>query len=238
MKTLSISLYNRPKYTKQFLNHLEMCYGIEEYKIFISCDPGNKEVEEMAKQFRPKQTSLVINGKRLGCNTNIFQSLAMGFAFNDYHIHFEDDTIPGKDCLLYFEWAGEYYKNNSEVFTISGYVNSNNKTEHYYPMNYAADRVSKRKWFTPWGWATWKDRFLEMKDVWDFQGKNGSWDCTIHNIVRKNRLEIFPIVSRVQNIGAEMGTHVPNADWHKLHHYNEHWIDSCNLHCKHFEEIE
>lgn len=236
MKTLSISLYNRPKYTKQLFNHLESCYGIQEYKIFICCDPGSEEVEKIAKEFMPEQTSVVVNGRRLGCSANIFQSLAMGFALNDYHIHFEDDTIPGKDCLLYFEWAREYYKNNPEVFTISGYVNSNNKTEHYYPMNYQIDKVSKRQWFTPWGWATWKDRFLEMKDVWDFHGKNGSWDVTVNNIARKDRLEIFPTVSRIQNIGAEMGTHVPNADWHRLHHYNEHWIDSCNIHCKNFEE--
>ena len=237
MKSLSISLYNRPKYTKQLLDHLKLCYGIQEYKIFISCDPGNKEVEEMAKQFRPNQTTTIINAIRLGCNTNIFQALSMGFTFSDYHIHFEDDTIPGKDALYYFEWAGEYYKNNSNIFTVSGYVNSNNKTEHYYPMNHAIECVSKRKWFTPWGWATWKNNFNEMKRVWDFRGKNGSWDATINHVARKHRSEVFPTVSRIQNIGAEMGTHVPNAEWHKLHHYNEHWVDSCNLHSKIFEEI-
>lgn len=236
MKTLSVSLYNRPKYTAQLFNYLDLCFGIEDYKIFILCDPGNEEVQEMALKFRPSQTSVTINPRKLGCNTNIFQSLAMGFTFSDYHIHFEDDTIPGKDALYYFEWAREYYKNNSDIFTVSGYVNSNNKTEHYYPMNYQINKVFKRQWFTPWGWATWKDRFDEMKKDWDFYGKNGSWDSTVNSISRKNRYEIFPLVSRIQNIGAEMGTHVPNADWHRLHHYNEHWIDKCNIWSNQFEE--
>ena len=29
---------------------------------------------------------------------------------------------------------------------------------------------------------------------------------------------MFPTVSRIQNIGAEKGTHVPNAEWHTANH--------------------
>jgi len=237
MKTITISLYNRPKYTDQLLSHLKMCFGIENYNITICCEPGFPDIETMAKKFLPDQTEVIVNNTRLGCNTNIFQCLAIGFKKSDYHIHFEDDTIPGKDALLYFEWANEQYKNNLDIFTISGYVNSNNKTEHYVEPNNNIDAVSSRTWFTPWGWATWKDRFLEMKSEWDFCGQNGSWDTTINHVVRKGRKEIFPMISRIQNIGAEMGTHVPNAEWHKANHFNEYWIDSCNIYSKIFKEI-
>lgn len=226
MKTLTISLYNRPKYTSILLENLNQCFGIEDYHITICCDPGSKEVEKLAKNFRPSQTDVIVNNRRMGCNTNIYQSLAIGFSKNDYHIHFEDDTIPGKDCLKFFEWAKEKYSSNVDIFTICGYVTSDNPTEHHYPKNSNIDKVDKRSWFTPWGWATWKDRFEEMEKVWDFQGRNGSWDATINHIARKNRFEIFPTVARIQNIGAEMGTHVPNAEWHKVNHYNDYWIES------------
>jgi hypothetical protein len=237
LKTLTVSLYNREEYTKRLLEHLNQCYDIENYDITICCEPGFKVIEKLAKDFRPTQTEVVVNNRRYGCNTNIYLCLAIGFSKNDYHIHFEDDTIPGKDCLLYFEWARELYKNNKDILTISGYVNSNNQTEHFYPLNEDLDCVFKRKWFTPWGWATWKDRFKEMEDVWDFQGKNGSWDYTINHIVRRDRYEISPAVSRIQNIGGEMGTHVPNSEWHSNHHLNLYWIETLNKYPETYKEI-
>ena len=237
MKTLSISLYNRPDYTKILLGHLNECFGIDDYDITICCDPGSKEVEKLAKAFRPSQTNVVVNNRRYGCNTNIYQSLAIGFSKSDYHIHFEDDTIPGKDCLKYFEWAKSKYKDDSNIFTVSGYVNSDNKMECYYEKNNNVKQVSRRCWFTPWGWATWKDRFDEMESVWDFQGTNGSWDVTINGSARKGRWEIIPTVARTQNIGAEMGTHVPNPEWHKSNHMNEWWIESIKEYTEEFTEI-
>ena len=237
MKTLSVSLYNRPVYTERLLKALDECTGIDEYKIIICCEPGFKEVEQLASKFRPSQTELTINTRKLGCNTNIFQCLAMGFSVSDYHIHFEDDTIPGKDCLNYFEWASDKYINDQYIFTVCGYVNSNNITEHYYPKNTDVGKVSRRNWFTPWGWATWKDRFDDMRNIWDFQGVNGSWDATINHIARNNRNEIFPTVSRIQNIGGELGTHVPSNDWHKENHYNEYWIESIKKYKESFNEV-
>lgn len=225
MKTISVSLYNRPQYTKILLESLNECFGIDEYTIHIRCEPGNEEVINMARQFRPDQTWLQINNNRLGCNTNILTCVHRAIKVSGYNIHFEDDTIPGKDCLRYFEWAGEKYKDNKEVFTISGYVNSNNNTEHFSKKSNDIYGVRRRQWFTPWGWATWADRFAQMRAHWDCSGRNGSWDVTINNI-RKDRYEIFPEISRIQNIGAEMGTHVPDAQWHKKHHFNEYWIES------------
>ena len=236
MKSLPISLYNRPEYTKQLLNHLNMCYDVENYKITICCEPVNEEVISLAKNFRPDQTEVVVNPRKLGCNTNIFQCLAIGFNKSDYHIHLEDDTIPGKDALLYFDWCRKYSLDDN-IMNISGYVNSfASKEKYYFEKNYEISKVKKRSWFVPWGWATWKDRFQDMKQKWDFIGKRGSWDVTMNTIIRDGKSEIFPLVSRIQNIGGEMGTHVPNVEWHKLHHYNEHWIDSCNLHTRVFEE--
>lgn len=235
MKTITISLYNRLQYTERLLQHLDECYGIEDYEINICCEPGHKQIENLAHKFRPSQTHTTINPRRYGCNTNIFQCLAIGFSKNDYHIHFEDDTIPSKDCLQYFEWAREEYKDDKTIFTISGYVNSDNKTEHYYPPSTNISLTERRNWFTPWGWATWRDRFKEMEKVWDFAGARGSWDTAINHIARNGRDEIFPAVARVQNIGADLGTHVPNAEWHKNNHLNQWWIESIGKYTKEFK---
>lgn len=236
MKTLSISLYNRPKYTQMLLNHLDNCFDIDNYHIFICCEPNNAEVINYAQSFRPDQTTVIINPRIYGCNINIFQCLSLGFLHNNYHIHLEDDTIPGKDTLLYFEWARHRFEHDLDIFNVSGYVNVNNKTEHYREKTEDVSLVSKRQWFTPWGWATWKNRWSSLQPVFASSlNTTYSWDVTVHRFCAQKK-EVFPRVSRIQNVGAELGTFVPNASWHSNHQYNEFWIESLSQYCTNFTE--
>jgi hypothetical protein len=228
MKTLSISLYNRPKYTKILLDHLAECYDINQYLIFIYCEPVNEEVISLAKQFRPNQTIVKINSERFGCNKNIYQCLDAGFNINDFHIHLEDDTIPGKDFLIYCQYLGNVYKNDQNIFSISGYVNCNNSNmdKLFVEPSESYDVYSYRNWFTPWGWATWSDRWPIIKSAFEESiNKDSSWDFFVHSKLQ-DKLEIFPLVSRIQNIGADNGTYCPNAGWHRNNQYNEYWIET------------
>lgn len=233
MKTLSISLYNRPNYTKIVLDSLNKCFGIDEYSIFIHCEPSNNEVIELAKRFRPDQTKLIINSVKYGCNKNIYHCLKNGFDTNNYHIHFEDDTVPGKDCLRYFEWAGNEYEKDNNIFSVTSYSKFKNKEE------LDTSKVLRNKWFTPWGWATWVDRWREI-DEFLYSNLNGidSWDLIIDKSLRKDRYEIYPLIARTQNIGAELGTYCPNAEWHKDNQYNEFWIESLSNYTTKFIEYE
>jgi hypothetical protein len=238
MKTITISLYNRPDYTKILFDHLNRCDGIEEYATVICCEPVNDEVIEIAKKFRPEKSYLIINNKKLGCNWNIFQCLNIGFDNSNFHIHLEDDTIPGKDFLRYCEWGKTEYENNLDIFCISGYVNVNNHTEHYFPRSDDINLICRRNWFTPWGWASWKDRWDAVKvNLFNKLKRQPSfsWDCHLHNLIRE-KYEIFPAVSRIQNIGANNGTYVPNATWHKNNQYNEFWIETIGSYTNHFIE--
>jgi hypothetical protein len=237
MKTLSVSLFNRVDYTRTVLNSLNNCFDIDNYKIFICCEPGNEEVISLAQNFRPTQTTVIVNPTRLGCNKNIYQCWNIGFENNDFHIHIEDDTVPAKDFLLYCEYCRHAYKNNHEVFSISGYVNSNNTIEQFVPQNNYYSLISKRNWFTPWGWATWSDRWLDIKIGFE-QISNSttvSWDVLVHKIL-KHRVEIFPMVSRIQNIGAENGSFCPGSEWHQKNQYNEYWIENSKIYAESFQE--
>lgn len=237
MKTISITLHNRPKYTNIVLNFLNLCYHIDEYSIFIYCEPTNMEVIELAQKFRPQQTQVIINPYRFGCNKNIYQALYNGFSQNNFHIHLEDDTVPARDFLIYCEWANTQYIDNSDVFSISGYVNSNNKMEQFIERNTLYNESMLRNWFTPWGWATWRDRWLSVKDfILPFLNTQGiSWDVVLHRNI-KNKKECFPMVSRIQNIGAENGTFCPGADWHFKNQYNEYWIETSQQYQNNFIE--
>lgn len=228
MKTISISLYNRPQYTQKVLSYLDQCYDIENYKILIFCEPSNNEVISIAKNFRQSQTTVTVNDKKFGCNKNIYQCWEAGFNYGDFHIHLEDDTVPSKDFLVYCEYLKNIYIEDTSVFSISGYVNSNNKSMNaqFSEKSDQHNSYSKRNWFTPWGWATWISRWSIIKEAFarSLESKV-SWDHFVHKVL-DNKFEIFPLVARIQNIGAERGTYCPNAQWHYNNQYNEYWIES------------
>jgi len=229
MKTLSISLCDRPLYTNIVLSHLDQCFNIENYRILIFCEPINEEVISLAKNFRPDQTVVKVNPERFGCNKNIFQCWDNGFNLTDFHIHLEDDTVPGKDFLIYCEYFNqEIFKNNDTIFSISGYVNSNNANmdKLFSPPSNQYDTYSYRNWFTPWGWATWSNRWPIIKSAFEESlSKEASWDHFVHESL-KEKLEIYPLVARIQNIGAEQGTYCPNSEWHTNNQYNDYWIET------------
>ena len=241
MKTLSITLYNRPKYTQILLDHLNNCFGIDEYQIFIYCEPDQPDTIALVENFRTNQTKLTINPNKFGCNKNIYQAIDNGFTLNDYHIHLEDDTIPGRDFLIYCEWANQKYANNEEIFSVSGYVNSDNKIEQYVEKNTLYNSINQRRWFTPWGWATWRNRWLAVRDhlIPVLNNPYVSWDFVLHHLLtNSNTMEIYPMVSRIQNIGAENGSFCPGADWHKNNQHNNYWIESTKNYQHNFIGIE
>jgi hypothetical protein len=45
---------------------------------------------------------------------------------------------------------------------------------------------------------------------------------TNHDI-RKDRLQVVPVLARTQNIGSEDGTYCPGPDFHRAHQFNEFW---------------
>jgi len=225
MKTITMTLYNRPQYTKRVIDHLSKCKGIEKYHLLIFIEPGNQEVVELANAIRFVPKEITINKRRLGCDTNIHNAIDCGFKKSDFNIHVEDDICPGKDMLKYFEFCDYRYRYDHKILTICAYHRSNCE-EHYY------DKVFRNPWFTPWGWATWKDRWEEIKRQWNF---NNAWDIQINNVIRGDRFEIRPHLARSQNIGEMAGEHV-TPDVFRRDHYNEFWVDSVNYETENFIE--
>lgn len=237
IKTISISLYNRLDYSNRVLSSLDQCFDIQNYQIFIFCEPINEEVICLAKNFRPDQTVVSINPERFGCNKNIYQCWDTGFKTSDFHIHLEDDTVPAKDFLIYCQYLDNTYKNNQNIFSISGYVNCNNSNmdKLFVEPSKLYDVYSYRNWFTPWGWATWSDRWPIIKSAFEQSiNDHTSWDCFVHSKLQ-DKLEIFPLVSRIQNIGANQGTYCPGPEWHRINQYNEYWIESIKQYTSKFE---
>jgi hypothetical protein len=229
-KIITIPTWKRPDYTRQVLEGFSRCYGIEGYTIYVFAEPGYPDVINVIKSFTNLNIVLSINEKRLGLPGNTRQCLDYGFSQSDYVIHFEDDIVPDKDCLEYFEWARDEYMDDKEIYTVTAF----NKCDPVSNDRNIYHEIRRRPWFHSWGWATWTDRWNEIKDNWKVVEEN-TWSFSIKDS-RKDRCEIYPCISRVQNIGELMGTNtLPKDHWI---HYNEFWIGSVELEKSKYYEID
>lgn len=217
-----MTLFRRPSYTARVLEALAACDGIDGVPVFLMCEPVNEEVQRLALTFR-KPCEVYTYANRVGCNRNTLYALSKGFEVADRVVALEDDTVPGRDFLRFVRWGLDAYENDKDVFSVCGYQ----RTE-------AADlgrvtEVIRENWFTPWGWATWRDRWQTVSEGWPARDDQVSWDAVLHRVRLGHRCEVRPVVARIQNIGGELGAHVPSIEWHERHHLNRHWIESVDV---------
>jgi hypothetical protein len=205
---ITVSAYNRPEYLASTLDALSQCDGIADCKVTVLLDPCD-ETQDQANVAARYGFVPYVYADRQGCNLAIGKAFAHGFADPavEYHVHLEDDTVPTRDALRWFAWARDRYRENPAVMNVSGYQRISNGRP---------GECGLRRWFTPWGWATWRDRWAGLAAGW--AGSEPSWDVIVNHVLRAGRYEAFPAVSRIQNIGAERGTHVPSAEWHTANH--------------------
>ena len=205
-KTITLSGYNRPDYIATTLKALAKCDGISEYDVVVVLDPSDK-TPEIAEFCKGQGVQAMVMLDRLGCGAMIRYCMSLGFRVSDYHIHLEDDTVPSPDTLRWFEWARTHAP--KQVLTISAYNQHGDDAD--------PSVAGFRHWFTPWGWATWKSAWEKyLLPNWD----NSFWDGGVQR-VRENmgNGEIFPRVSRIQNIGATRGAFCPSPEFHQENHH-------------------
>lgn len=203
MKIITTTHYNRPQCTSQMISYLEKCAGIENYTVIFCIEPGCSEVVELVEAC-PLRKEIHYNDRVLGLWENKKKVLSFGFDQTDFVIHLEDDLLLAQDALTFFEWANKTYQDQNEVFTVTAYNRipkdqfMNTRCQHCgTPTSYY--EVERRRHYTSWAWATWKNRWDEFKDEW-----NGH-DTELELTFRKARFEAFPTLSRCQNIGYEIG---------------------------------
>jgi len=219
IKVIASTHYNRPKYTKQCFEHLSKCVGIENYLLVLGVEPGNQEVIDLCRGINFCDYMLKTNEQRMGCNANIGDTLGLAFRFSDYVIMLEDDILFAKDTLLYFEQFEKY--KNENLLNISAYHRKSDPNEPY--------KTTKRRWFTPWGWATWRNRYEFLTHAWT--AKHPSWDCFWND---SKMHEIYPVWSRSQNIGWENGTYCPGFQFHRENQWVENWAGDQEYEIKEF----
>jgi len=201
-KTITVSAHRRPDYFQQVLSALSFCEGVSEYAVTAVLDPS-EWTDQLAEIARGHGFLVHIPDRHLGCAAAIRYCLELGLEASDYHIHLEDDTVPSPDALRWFEWARDHAGAN--VMTVSGYAKDGGDSR--------PDAAAWRDWFTPWGWATWRDKFWQhLQPRWNLS----AWDQGVLDCMRPLGMgELHPLVSRIQNIGATRGTFCPSENFHR-----------------------
>ena len=223
MTVIAMTAHRRPEYTHQVLQSLSQCSeDIGSIPVFIYIDHGCDEVSALCHRWRSTcllNVSVFESPDRLGCNENTWRAMDGAFNVSDSVIMLEDDTVLAKDAIRFFLFCLAEFKECDDVFSVSGYNRADTLKLD------AIKQLGKRKWFTPWGWATWKDRYADIvRARHQRPAPPGlSWDIFVTDNARRGRQEVFPVVSRVQNIGAENGAHVPGPEWHRQNQHTPAW---------------
>jgi hypothetical protein len=224
MKIISLCLYNRPAYAARVLDHLSRCQGIEDYILMPCVEPGCEATRALVESINFAECRPRWNEQRLGVNLNTRQALDTAFALAKFVIHVEEDILLAHDALRYFEQCGREQRDNPNVFSIGAY---NRRTEPVPPED--QHRIGYRVWFHPWGWATWRDRWQVAREL--IQEAWPTWDSRLNDdhVVLRKLQEVFPDLSRSQNIGLKSTIHQLPEAWFAANHQLKVWAGQYDL---------
>ena len=129
--------------------------------IIFSDGPKNNRSEKEVKNVRDYLKgisgfkSIVIYESPInkGLAKSIIEGVTQVISIYGSVIVLEDDLITSKNFLNYMNQSLDFYKNNEKVYSISGYTP---------PIKSFIDDVYFTKRASSWGWATWKNRWLEI----------------------------------------------------------------------------
>jgi glycosyltransferase involved in cell wall biosynthesis len=227
-KVITMVLYDRPHYTKLVLDALRQCEGINDYLILVHLEPGDPAVLALAEGIDFARVHLTVNPERLGIGRNTYRAWEHGFNEADFIIHIEDDTVPSRDCLKFMEHCRGTYQSKREIFSVSAYNRSPCEMSEYYVL-------ARRRGYTCWLLGLWKDRWDRVRNDWS--PSPSLYAEHLNNLVRNRAMsEIYPLLSRSQNIGAQKGIHVPSPEWHHENQHTDHWAGNYDLHAARYKE--
>jgi hypothetical protein len=222
-------LYNRPHYTRTVLNALRRCHGIGDYLVLPRIEPGNEEVIELARAIDFAEVQVTVNPDRYGSGRNTYHAWEDGFKRSDFIVHIEDDTVPAPDCLRYMEHCRGTYRRDHQIFSVAAY-----NRYRCLPTQYFA--IGRRFAYTCWLVGVWNDRWLWAKRKWSTNPRDYASPLA-HRTYQHGLREVYPLLSRSQNIGAKDGIHHISVAWHRVYQHTDHWAGDLALRRRAFREL-
>jgi len=162
---ICLFVYCRLKETKQTVESLQQNYLSTQSKLYIFSE-GAKNETDIDKVIAVRKYIHTINGfdnvtiYESEKNKGLANSIIWGVTqiVNKYNkvIVLEDDLLLSTNFLCFMNQALNFYDLNKKIFSISGY-----SFNLQYPNNYKFDVAFSIR-ASSWGWAIWKDRWMEI----------------------------------------------------------------------------
>ena len=243
-------LFNRFDQTKALIESLKQ---VSLTKLYIGIDgPRNEsdkeEISKIVKYIKYEvanncEVFFNLQEQNLGCGLGPRAAISWFFTMEEEGIILEDDCIPNSTFFKYCDDLLTKYKNENNVWIISGDNGGPILRDQYFlDYDYTFSRVP-----LIWGWATWKDRWLNYDDnlenwkssvlknwkkldhVKFFEkfvvGKicrnasnsknNNFWDFQLYStMLKKNGFAIVPRKNLISNIGwGDIATHTKEENF-------------------------
>jgi hypothetical protein len=234
LSPICLFTYNRLEETKQTTLALQKNYLAKDSELFVFSDgPKNKASSDKIQAVRDylksikgfKKVTVYESNVNKGLAKSIIEGVSQVLENSAKVIVIEDDLVCTPNFLDFMNQSLDFYKNDSAVFSISGYTlnlpSLKNKKKDFY-FGYRA---------SSWGWGIWRDRWSpidwEVKDyttfvndkkkVSDFKrggsdmprmlknqmnGKIDSWAIRFcYHQFKENLMTVFPTISKLESIG-------------------------------------
>lgn len=236
-----VMAYNRFEHTKKVLNGLQN-ENIEKLNLYIDAPMNDFDKNEQTKiknilDSYSYKIVLFERARNLGLAKSITGAVTDTLKENDAIILLEDDCVPKHGFVNYMKTMLNTYKSNKKIGSICGYMYPHIHT------NLEDNEIFFINRFSPWGWATWSDRWegftLNLKslveknkekklniknlgiDVYDYCTNehflNNEMDIWSLNWILQQYIQdmciIYPKVSLIENIGFD-GTGVHSSATH------------------------
>jgi hypothetical protein len=229
-------VYNRHLHTRRTVEALEKNDLVEESDLFIFSDAPKsedavKDVDEVRRYIKTiggfKSVTIIEREENLGLAKSIVSGVTEIIDRFGRIIVLEDDMVTSTNFLKFANEALEFYRYDLRISAISGYTYPIEMPDDYNQDVYISLRGS------PWGWASWKDRwdkidwevenfeyFIKDKEtrrlfsrlgddlidrlVLRMKGKIDAWSIIrTASQFKSNEYTLYPTVSKVMNIGCD-----------------------------------
>lgn len=192
-------VFNRPNLLESLLLQIKLAKPKKLYVLADAPRSGNNADIALCEEVRKKIDNFDLGCEvikrylttNIGCKKNIETGLNWIFEQEEAGIILEDDCLPNLDFFRFCEAMLLRYKDNPEIFSVTGNNFQNNKI-HGNGSYYLS------KYMHCWGWATWR-RAWKFYDgnvsFWPAWKNSLKWDA-IHSSSEESRywLDIFESV--------------------------------------------
>jgi hypothetical protein len=206
VKSITLTVYNRPDSLTKVLDSLYQNKGTEEYDLFIGLEPVNEKCREICHSIdknRFNGVHILENKWRLGINSNPYNLLETALNLNksQLNIHLEDDLCAAKDVIHIANLYPDSILGEAVCLCLTN-------PETLTDWNYKGDPhlFYYRQAFVPTGLIMTKHQWKKHIQPYWFSHPTG-WDFGIYHHVKREELYCSVAdVNRTKHIAA--GCHV------------------------------